>query len=118
MATHGDLTNPGVRMQITTSSLPENLMNDTNLTLLAADLAGCCPVDPNYLQIRARMNRLVERYLSIDLLSHRLSDLPTQFTQPHTRVWEPIDWKGISHEQIVGVDPDLFIMLVAGASEI
>jgi hypothetical protein len=118
MATHGDLTNSGVRMQITTNSLQENLMNNTNSNQLTSDLAGLCPVDPNYLQIRARMNRLVERYLSLDILSHRLSDLPTQFTQPHTRIWEPIDWKGIAREQIIGVDPDLFVMLVAGATEI
>lgn len=64
------------------------------------------------------MNWLIDRYMSIDILSHRLSDLPTPFTQPHTRFWEPIDWKGISRDQIVGVDPDLFIMLVAGATEI
>ncbi len=93
-------------------------MNSTKQSHLHADLAGYCPAYPNYLQIRARMNRLIDRYMSIDILSHRLSDLPTQFTQPHTRVWESIDWKGISREQIIGVDPDLFIMLVAGATEI
>jgi hypothetical protein len=90
-------------------------MNNATAT---SDLAGYCPANPNYLQIRARMNRPIDRYMSIDLLSHRLSDLPTQFTQPHTRIWEPIEWQGISREQIIGVDPDLFIMLVAGATEI
>lgn len=82
------------------------------------DLAGYCPQQPNYLQIRARMNRLIDRYLSIEILSQKLIDLPTQFAQPHVRQWEPIDWKSISRTQIVGVDPDLFIMLVAGATEI
>jgi hypothetical protein len=82
------------------------------------DLAGYCPENPNYLQIRARMNRLIDRYLSIDILSQRLIDLPTQFSQPHVRKWDSIDWKSISRDQIVGVDPDLFIMLVAGATEI
>jgi hypothetical protein len=85
---------------------------------LNADLAGYCPENPNYLQIRARMNRLIDRYLSIDILSQRLIDLPTQFSQPHVRKWESIDWKSISRSQIIGVDPDLFIMLVAGATEI
>ena len=88
-------------------------MNTTN-----HDLAGYCPENPNYIQIRARMNRLINRYLSIDILSHRLSDLPTQFTQPHPRAWEPIDWQAISRDQIIGVEPELFIMLVAGATEI
>jgi hypothetical protein len=85
---------------------------------IATDLAGYCPENPNYLQIRARMNRLLDRYLTIDILSQHLIDLPTQFSQPHVRKWEPIDWKSISRSQIVGVDPDLFIMLVAGATEI
>ena len=53
VATHGDFTNPGVRMQITTNSLPKNLMNDTNSTELDFDLAGYCYAYPNYLQIRA-----------------------------------------------------------------
>ncbi len=88
------------------------------LTHTNRDLAGYCPKNPNYLQIRARMNRLVDRYLTIDILSQHLIDLPTQFAQPHVRKWEPIDWKSVSRSQIVGVDPDLFIMLVAGATEI
>ena len=62
------------------------------------------------------MNWSIDRYLSIDTLSYH-SDLPTQFTQPHT-IWEPIDWNGISSDQIIGVGSDLFTMLVAGATEI
>jgi hypothetical protein len=88
------------------------------LTQANCDLAGYCPEDPNYLQIRARINRLIDRYLTIDILSQHLIDLPIQFSQPHVRKWEPIDWKSVSRSQIVGVDPDLFIMLVAGATEI
>jgi hypothetical protein len=82
------------------------------------DLAGYCPAKPNYLQIRARMNRLVDRYLTIDILSQHLINLPSQFVQPQVRKWEPIDWQSVNRSQIVGVDPDLFIMLVAGATEI
>jgi hypothetical protein len=82
------------------------------------DLAGYCAAHPHYLQIRARMNRLIDRYLSIDILSQRLIDLPTQFSQPHVRKWESIEWKSIDRNQIIGVDPDLFIMFVAGATEI
>ena len=88
------------------------------MKLTNQDLAGSYSEHPNYLQIRARMNRLIDRYLSIDILSQRLIDLPTQFSQPHVRKWESIDWKSISRNQIIGVDPDLFIMLVAGATEI
>jgi hypothetical protein len=59
-------------MQIRTTSPPEHSMYNTNAT---QDLAGYCPENPNYLQIRARINRLINRYLSIEILSHRLSDL-------------------------------------------
>jgi hypothetical protein len=107
-------------MQISTQSINTEVHAMTNLfsQSLPADLAGYCPANPNYLQVRARMNRLMDRYLSIRILSQRLTDLPMQFTQPHARIWEQIDWKGISPDQIIGVDPELFIMLIAGATEI
>jgi hypothetical protein len=40
------------------------------------DLAGQVRVEATYLSTRARINRLVERFLSVDVLSDRLSDLP------------------------------------------
>jgi hypothetical protein len=88
------------------------------LTQSNRDLAGYHSDAPNYLQIRARINRLIDRYLTIDILSQRLIDLPTQFAQPHMRRWEAIDWQSIDRSQIIGVDSDLFVMLVAGATEI
>lgn len=93
-------------------------MNFTQTRNNTEDLAGYCSEQPHYLQIRARMNTLIDRYLSLDILSQRLTDLPTQFAQPHMRKWESIDWKSISPSQIIGVDPELFIMLIAGATEI
>jgi hypothetical protein len=88
------------------------------LTQANLDLAGTYSEQPNYLQIRARINRSIDRYLSIEILSQRLIDLPNQFSQPQMRKWEPIEWQSIDRHQIIGVDPDLFIMLVAGATEI
>ncbi|MBW4574365.1 MAG: hypothetical protein KME08_03685 [Aphanothece sp. CMT-3BRIN-NPC111] len=82
------------------------------------DLAGYRYSRQHYLQTRCRINYLVERYLSIDILSARLADLPTQFENPHQRPWEPIDWQAITPEQIIGVDPALFISVIAGAAEI
>jgi hypothetical protein len=82
------------------------------------DLAGNCPSHPNYLEIRARINFLIDRYLSIPTLSKHLADLPTQFTNPHQRPWEPIDWSAISPDQVIGVEPAVFAMVVAGATEI
>jgi hypothetical protein len=51
------------------------------------DLAGQVQVQATYLSTRARINRLVDRYLAVDVLSDRLSDLPSQFTNPHQRPW-------------------------------
>jgi hypothetical protein len=90
------------------------IMNQT----ITHDLAGVCPAHPSYLQIRRRINRLINRYLSISILSGHVADLPSQFSRPHQRPWEPIDWKAISSEQIIGVDPAIFLMVVASASEI
>jgi hypothetical protein len=82
------------------------------------DLAGTYSVNPSYLQIRARINFLIDRYISIPILSRHLADLPSQFINPHQRHWEPIDWQAISSDQIIGVDPAMFAMIVAGATEI
>ncbi|UBF25147.1 hypothetical protein K9N68_26480 [Kovacikia minuta CCNUW1] len=82
------------------------------------DLAGSLSVQPHYFDTRARINCLIDRYLSIETLSDRLSDLPSQFTNPHQRHWEPIHWKEIDRSQIVGIDPELFLKVIAGATEI
>jgi hypothetical protein len=82
------------------------------------DLAGIYSPNPSYLQIRSRINHLIDRYISIPILSRNLSDLPSQFTNPHQRPWQRIDWQAISPDQIVGIDPALFITIVAGATEI
>ena len=88
------------------------------LTPSTLDLAGYCDPTPNYFQIRQRVNYLSERYLSPDVLSERLSDLPKQFVEPQQRPWEKFDWKAISVDQIVGVDPQLFISLIAASAEV
>jgi hypothetical protein len=83
-----------------------------------SDLAGFIPTEANYLNMRARLNHLVDRYLNLEILSDRLSDLPSQFTTPHQRPWEPIDWKKVNANQIIGVEPHLFVQVIAGAAEI
>jgi hypothetical protein len=88
------------------------------LDRVVVDLAGYCPEAPTYLQMRARINHLINTYLSIDTLSDRLSDLPTQFATPHMRPWGAIDWRAISPDQIIGVDPQLFALVLSGATEI
>jgi hypothetical protein len=82
------------------------------------DLAGRIQGEATYLGTRARINRLVDRFLSVDVLSDRLSDLPSQFSTPHQRPWEPIDWKQVNAAQIIGVDPHLFVQIIGSAAEI
>jgi hypothetical protein len=82
------------------------------------DLAGRGCFQPTYLDSRGRINRLIDRYLSNEILSDRLSDLPTQFTHPHQRPWDKISWKSVTTTQIIGVDPQLFIQIIEGAAEI
>jgi hypothetical protein len=93
------------------------LTNDFN-SLSKIDRAGYCYPNPNYFQIRARINYLIEQYCSLNVLSNQLQDLPTQFTTPHQRAWDPINWKAIASHQIVGIDPKLFLAVIAGAVEI
>jgi hypothetical protein len=85
---------------------------------ITIDLAGYCPPNPNYLQMRARINHLINHYMAIDRLSDRLTDLPRQFVRPQTRHWEPIDWKAINPSQIIGIAPTIFVQLLASATEI
>jgi hypothetical protein len=82
------------------------------------DLAGYCHSHPHYLQTRARINYLIERYLSLNILSEQLQDLPLQFEAPHQRAWQRINWKAINPNQIVGIDPKLFLFVLVGAVEI
>jgi hypothetical protein len=82
------------------------------------DLAGRVYRRPHYGQTRHRINRLVDRYLSAQFLSERLSDITTQFVNPHARPWDRIDWSQISPDQIVGVTPNRFIQVIAAAAEI
>ncbi len=82
------------------------------------DLAGQVQTQATYLSTRARINHLIDRFLAIDILSDRLSDLPSQFTNPHQRPWDSIDWKQVNADLVIGVDLQLFIQVVGGAAEI
>jgi hypothetical protein len=82
------------------------------------DLAGQVQTQSTYLTTRARINHLIDRFLAIEILSDRLSDLPSQFTNPHQRPWDSIDWKLVNAELVIGVDLQLFIQVVGGAAEI
>jgi len=65
-------------------------------------------------QIQGRIDQLVDTYLPLPHLNERLADLPQQFAQPTPRSWQPICWQAIAPEQIVGIDPTVFIAVLEG----
>lgn len=87
------------------------------LDLPAADLAGRLDRPVRYRQTLDRINFLLDRYLSLEKLSDRLQDLPVQFANPQPRPWKSIDWQAIDRHQIVGIDFDVFLAIVAGAMD-
>jgi hypothetical protein len=62
-----------------------------------------------------RINTLVDRYLSLEHLRDRLTDLPAQFSQPQPRPWKAIDWQAIQAQQIVGMEVETFLAILKGA---
>ncbi len=71
----------------------------------------------NYFQIRHNINFLIKRYLTKKELDERLKELPLQFKKQQVRAWKPIDWQSINHEQITGIDLQVFLSVLIGAMD-
>jgi hypothetical protein len=67
--------------------------------------------------ILQHLQSLIRQHLSPAVLCDRLEDLPLQFQSPRPRPWRPIDWKGIDASQIIGIDPLIFIAILAGSAD-
>jgi hypothetical protein len=93
-------------------------MHSSCLSPKIVDLAGDRQHRSHYFQTRRRVNCLINRYLSLEILSDRLKDLPSQFETPHQRPWERINWQEVHLSQIFDVEPGLFLSVVASAAEI
>ena len=65
--------------------------------------------------IHRRLNTLIRTYLSVDILNDRLKDLTRQFKHPQPRPWQPLDWDSIDPCQIRGMDPLIFLAILAGS---
>ena len=81
------------------------------------DLAGEVCFKPNFFQTKARINFLINHYLSLEKLCHRLEDLPRQWQYPQPRPWQNINWQNINSEQIIGIDLEVFLSIIAGAAD-
>jgi hypothetical protein len=79
------------------------------------DLAGEQQPHPNYFQIQRQLNFLVNQHLSLNQLDDRLQDLPVQFENPQPRPWQPINWHEINRQQIISMEPDVFLAILVGA---
>jgi hypothetical protein len=93
------------------------IANSFPLKLAAIDSAGNCTPQPNLWQTQQRLQTLIQTYLSTDVLCDRLCDLPTQFQNPKPRPWRRLDWQRIDASQIVGIDPLVFIAILAGLAD-
>ena len=81
------------------------------------DLAGEVCFRPNFFQTKARINYLIDEYLSLEKLGDRLEDLPQQFENSQPRQWTTINWQDINPEQVVGLELDVFLSIIKGASD-
>jgi hypothetical protein len=68
-------------------------------------------------QTHQHLQMLIQHHLSSAVLCDRLEDLPHQFKTPQSRPWQPIYWKSISAAQIIGIDPLIFIAVLAGCAD-
>ncbi|WP_392533487.1 ferritin-like domain-containing protein [Nostoc sp. C117] len=87
------------------------------LSPLTEDLAGQSYASPDYFQIQHRLRSLIDKYLAAEKLHDRLQDLPIQFANPQPRPWKPIDWQTINRNQIIGIDPEVFLSILIGAMD-
>ncbi|MEL6438147.1 MAG: ferritin-like domain-containing protein [Cyanobacteria bacterium J06621_8] len=78
------------------------------------DLAGEVCFNPNFWQTKTRINYLINQYLSNQELSDRLEDLPDQFRHCQPRKWSSINWQDINSEQVIGLELEIFLLIIKG----
>ena len=87
-------------------------------------LAGDAPTErlqPQDFQIESNFSvdirSLIADYLEPANLNIKLQELPQQFDRPQPRKWARIDWQSLNCDQIVGIEPQLFLAILKGAIE-
>ena len=81
-----------------------------------ADLAGPLPHPANPLAIKIRLDALCDRYCQRAYLDGLIADLPAQLARPAARPWPTIAWESIDRGQILGIAPETFLAILAGAA--
>jgi hypothetical protein len=71
----------------------------------------------DYFQLQQQISSLIEAYLATEKLQERLQDLPVQWENPQARPWKLIDWQTINHDQIIGINAEVFLSILIGAMD-
>ncbi|MDZ8025726.1 MAG: ferritin-like domain-containing protein [Nostoc sp. DedQUE11] len=87
------------------------------LSPLAEDSAPQNYSCPHYFQTQQCIRLLIDRYVAAEKLHERLQDLPIQFANPQPRPWKLIDWQTINRNQIIGIEPEVFLSILIGAMD-
>jgi hypothetical protein len=89
------------------------------MTLLLSSNASLSNLSPRNLQLRSNVRiaitELINIYLDRTQLDNLLQELPRQFEQPQPRKWSRIDWQSINNEQIIDIEPQLFLAILKGS---
>jgi len=87
------------------------------LSPIAEDLASQRYTQRHIFPKQRRIRLLIDSYLEIEKLHDRLRDLQLQFKNPQSRPWKSIDWQTINRDQIIGIDPEIFLSILIGAMD-
>jgi hypothetical protein len=89
------------------------------MTLFLAGDATAERLHPQNLQRESNFNldirSLIAEYFNPITLNTKLQELPQQFDRPQPRKWARIDWQNLNCDQIVGIEPQLFLAILKGA---
>jgi len=80
-----------------------------------SDLAGQVYPHLKISHMRKRLKNLINKYLTQEILTSHLEDLPIQIKNPQPRPWGAIHWDTINSEQVIGIELELFLSIIVGA---
>jgi hypothetical protein len=82
--------------------------------VLEDDLAGPWSASLSPRLANQRIAALTRRYVTVEHLCDRLTDLPHQFQNPQPRRWHPVNWADVAPDQISGIALDTFCAILLG----
>lgn len=83
-------------------------------TVFEDDLAGPWQSALGPKLAHQRIAALTRRYVTLEHLGDRLTDLPHQLKNPQPRRWSNVDWAAIAPHQVSGIPLDTFCAILLG----